>query len=333
MDSHVGFRIPIWCQLVSSAIVAIGVFFLPESPRWLIANGKVSEAEAVLARYHGEGSTSHPMVILELKEMESQIMTDSSDKRWWDYRGLANTHSARRRLICVLGMACFGQLSGNSVTSYYLPVMLQNAGIISEQKQLLLNGIFPVLCLFSAVGGALVVDKLGRRPLLISTLLFGSAAFAIMTGTSKLATDDPSNKAAANTTIAFIYLFGIIFSLGWTPLQSMYIAETLTTETRAKGSAIGNLASSISSTVIQYSSGPAFADIKYYFYLVFVAWDILEVIFIYFFFPETKQRTLEELSEVFEAKNPVKKSLEKRDGTDTVLNTLNISDPKRQGEA
>lgn len=333
MKSHVGFRIPIWCQLISSAIVALGVFFLPESPRWLIAQNRVDEAEAVLARYHGEGSASHPMVILELKEMQSQIMTDSSDKRWWDYRGLFNSHSARRRLICVLGMACFGQLSGNSVTSYYLPVMLGNAGIVSEQKQLLLNGIFPVLCLFSAVSGALVVDKVGRRPLLMSTLLFGSVAFAIMTATSKMATDDKTNKTAANTTIAFIYLFGIIFAMGWTPLQSMYIAETLTTETRAKGTAIGNLASSISSTVIQYGSGPAFADIKYYFYLVFVGWDIFEIIFIYFLFPETKQRTLEELSEVFEAKNPVKKSLEKRDGANTVLNTLNMNDPKRQGEA
>jgi MFS family permease len=295
-----------------------------------MAQGRIDEAQAVLTRYHGETSASHPMVILELREMESQIETDSSDKRWWDYRGLANSHSARRRLICVLGMACFGQLSGNSVTSYYLPVMLETAGIVSQDRKLLLNGIYPVLALFSAVAGAVLVDKLGRRPLLISTLFFGSVAFAIITATSKLATDDESNKAAANTTIAFIYLFGIVFSFGWTPLQSMYIAETLPTETRAKGTAVGNLASSISSTIIQYSSSPAFADIKYYFYLVFVVWDILEAIFIYFFFPETKQRTLEELAEVFEAKNPVKKSLEKRDGADTLINTLHIDDPKRQ---
>lgn len=56
--------------------------------------------------------------------MKQQIKLDASDKRWWDYRELANTHSARHRLICVLGMAVFGQISGNSVTSYYLVVML-----------------------------------------------------------------------------------------------------------------------------------------------------------------------------------------------------------------
>ena len=70
-----------------------------------MAQDRIEDATAVLARYHGEGDASHPMVQLELKEMIQQIGTDDSDKRWWDYRELVNTHSARRRLICVLGMA------------------------------------------------------------------------------------------------------------------------------------------------------------------------------------------------------------------------------------
>jgi sugar porter (SP) family MFS transporter len=325
----VGFRIPIWCQLFSSVIVAIGVWFLPESPRWLMAQGNVDAATVVLARYHGEGSEGHPMVMLQLQEMQHQIKTDASDKKWWDYSELVNSHSARRRLICVLGMACFGQISGNSVTSYYLPVMLQNAGIHSEKTQLMLNGIYPAICFVGAILGARLTDKIGRRPLLIYSIIFCSISFAIITGTSKLATDDISNKTAANTTIAFIYLFGIVFSFGWTPLQSMYIAETLHTATRAKGTAVGNLASSISSAIIQYSSGPAFLHIKYYFYLVFVFWDLIEAVFMYFYFPETKERTLEELVEVFEAPNPVKKSLERRDAV-TVLNALEVEDPTKE---
>ena len=187
----------------------------------------------------------------------------------------------------------------------------------------MLNGIYPAICFVGAVLGARLTDKLGRRPLLLYTTVFCSICFAIITGTSKLATDDPDNASAANTTIAFIYLFGIVFSFGWTPLQSMYIAETLSTETRAKGTAVGNLASSISSTIIQYASGPAFKNIGYYFYLVFVFWDLIEVVFMYFYFVETKDRTLEELSEVFEAPNPVKKSKEKR-SANTLLNTLNV---------
>lgn len=105
----------------------------------------------------------------------------------------------------------------------------------------------------------------------------------------------------------------------------MYIAETLPTATRAKGTAVGNFASSAASTVLAYSSGPAFQNIKYYFYLVFVFWDLFEAVIIYFFWPETKDRTLEELAEVFEAPNPVKKSLEKRSAA-TVMNTLHVNE-------
>ncbi|KAL5335051.1 general substrate transporter [Aspergillus crustosus] len=323
LDNPDSFRIPIWCQLISSVFVALGVWFLPESPRWLVAHDRADDAAKVLARYHGDDDPHHPIVVLQLKEMQQSIATDASDKAWWDYRELYTGHSNRRRLICAIGMACFGQLSGNSVTSYYLPVMLENAGIVSENRKLLLNGIYPPLSFLGAVLGARMTDTIGRRPLLIYSLLFCSAAFAIITGTSKLATDDPSNTSAANTTIAFIYLFGIIFSFGWTPLQSMYIAECLTTTTRAKGTAVGNLASSISSVIIQYSSGPAFENIQYYFYLVFVFWDLVEIVFMWFFFPETKDRTLEELEEVFSAPDPVKRSSVKRDAG-TVLSTMQV---------
>ncbi|KIM98518.1 hypothetical protein OIDMADRAFT_167318 [Oidiodendron maius Zn] len=321
-------RIPVWCQLVTSTIVCIFTWFLPESPRWLMAQDRVEDATRVLAKYHGEGSSSHPMVQLQLKEMMSQIGTDDSDKKWWDYHELWNTHSARRRLICVIGMACFGQISGNSLSSYYLPAMLNSAGIVDEHIVLMLNGINPALSFLGAILGARLTDKIGRRPLLLYTTVFCSFCFAIITGTSKMATDNPSQSAAANTTVAFIFIFGIVFSFGWTPLQSMYIAETLPTATRAKGTAIGNFSSSVASTIITYSSGPAFQNIHYYFYLVFVFWDLFEVVIMYFYFPETKDRTLEELAEVFNAPNPVKKSLEKR-STATVMNTLQVEDMEK----
>ena len=230
------FRLPIWIQLLSSVVVCAGVFVLPESPRWLMAHGRFEEAKAVLIKYHGEGTyyinssfflflpdkfignPEHPMVNLELKEMAAQIAVEVTNRKWWDYQELYNTRSARHRLACVVCLSIFGQVSGNSVVSYYFPVMLQTAGITDEKKQLVLNGINPVISWFGAVTGANLSDKLGRRPLMFYTLLFTSVAFAIVTAASKLGIQTGS-IAATNTSIAFMYLASTIYSFGWISMR------------------------------------------------------------------------------------------------------------------
>lgn len=286
-----------------------------------MSHGRTEAARNVLARYHGEGSRDHPLVTLQMAEMEQQISADGSDKRWWDYRGLWKTRAHRRRLICVLSMAVFGQWSGNSSTSYYLPVMLENAGITSESRKLLLNGINAPLCFIASISGSMLLDKAGRRPLLLSTLMGCIICFTIITPLSKAADNDNANSAAANASIAFIYLFGITFSFAWTPLSPMYVVECLDTNTRAKGKAMAQFLTACASAIIQYASGPAFQHLKYYFYLIFIGWDLFELAFIYLFWPETKDRTLEELEEVFQAGNPVKQSLQSR-SAQTVMNTV-----------
>jgi len=75
----------------------------------------------------------------------------------------------------------------------------------------------------------------------------------------------------------------------------------------------------------QYSSSAALAGISYYYYIVFVVWDLIEAVIIYFFFPETAGRTLEEMQEIFDDPHPVKKSLEKRSAS-TVVNTISGKD-------
>ena len=79
-------RIPLWLQMVFAGTVLICSPFLPETPRWLIANDRHEEALDIMARFHGEGSRDSPIVQLEYKEMVEDISVTGSDKRWWDYR-------------------------------------------------------------------------------------------------------------------------------------------------------------------------------------------------------------------------------------------------------
>jgi len=106
-----------------------------------------------------------------------------------------------------------------------------------------------------------------------------------------------------------IFLFGAVFSIGFTPLQALYPVEVLSYEMRAKGMAFSNLAVAVGGLLNQFAWPISLAKIGWHTYIVFVVWDFVQLIVFYFLLPETKKRTLEELDNIFEAPNPVKASL------------------------
>jgi sugar porter (SP) family MFS transporter len=248
-------RIPVWLQMVFAGIVLVCSPFLPETPRWLIANDRHEEALDTMAFYHGEGSRESPIVLLEYKEMVEDISVTGSDKRWWDYRELFNTREQLYRTMLVTSMAFFGQWSGNGPVSYYYPTMLQGAGITNNHKRLLYNGMQNVVSFGGAIFGAVYTDKWGRRPqLLVSTacliIIFSIVAALVATNiingedgkpkTDELGTPLIKRPGQAKAVIAMIFLFGFIYAAGYTPLQQLYPVECLRYETRAKGMAYYN---------------------------------------------------------------------------------------------
>lgn len=94
-----------------SGFIALSVFFIPESPRWLVANDRQEEALQVLIKYHGEGDPNNAIVKLSYTEMQDMISKEGSDKRWWDYSQLVKTRASRWRLTMVISMSFFGRAS------------------------------------------------------------------------------------------------------------------------------------------------------------------------------------------------------------------------------
>ena len=129
--------------------------------------------------------------------------------------------------------------------------MLEQAGIKDPDTQLLLNGIISVISFVGAVIGSLLVDKIGRRKMLFTASCLFVLWFAIVAALSAKYTDS-DNKAASNATIAMIYLFGLTFSIGFTPFQALYPVECLAFETRAKGMAFYNFWVNVASFFNQY---------------------------------------------------------------------------------
>ncbi len=109
LASSLSWRLPLIIQVVPSSIVLVFSLFLPESPRWLVANDRYEEAEKLLVKYHAGGDAHSPLVALEMAEMRASIKQEASDKRWYDYSELVSSRSNRYRTFLVVSMAGIGK--------------------------------------------------------------------------------------------------------------------------------------------------------------------------------------------------------------------------------
>ena len=129
----------------------------------------------------------------------------------------------------------------SAVLSYFLSAVLDTAGIKDPIEQTNINLGLNCLQFVLAIFGASLVDRVGRRPL----LLFTNAGCCIVWLGITIATSTYANSqsaASAKATVGLIYVFGMVFSVGFTPLQALYPVEVLSFEMRAKGMAFSNLA-------------------------------------------------------------------------------------------
>ncbi|KAJ5396568.1 hypothetical protein N7509_004681 [Penicillium cosmopolitanum] len=318
-------RIPIWCQLISSCFVVMFVWSIPESPRWLYSHGRSEKAWDIITEYHGEGNRQNAYVSLQIREYQDAINLEGSDKRAWDFRELVNTKAARWRLVCV-GIASFlSQWSTGGITTYYMGGLLESAGVTDTTRVLDVNLGYTVLSAGGAYIGGVLTPKLRRRPMLMGSSISAAMLFAglsVATGIYAKSEQPPAATAA----IVIIFLTGFTYSFGWTPLQAMYSVECLAYETRAKGMAIYSVFTNIALLVNQFGIGNAMGAISWHTYIILAGWNVVQCVFIYFFAVETCKRTLEELSDIFSAPNPRKKSTQPHQivvstETDEVLQT------------
>jgi MFS family permease len=296
-------RLITWLQALCSGLIVLLSPLIPESPRWLYVHNKRQAAEAILTRYHGHGNPESPWVILQLAEYEESLNLDGSDKRWWDYRALFCNRPAVYRLCCNLAISIFSQWAGNAVLSYFLGSVLETAGYTGAIEQANITLLNYCQQFIWAILGACLVDKIGRRPLLLFSFCACTVVWLGMTiASSEFAKSyiglDANGKAIySNTTaskaaLSMVFIFGALFSFGITPLQALYPVEVLSFEMRAKGMAFSNLAVNAAGLLNQFAWPVAMKEIGWKTYIIFTVWDIIQVALIYVFIPETKGRTV-----------------------------------------
>ncbi|KAK2041082.1 general substrate transporter [Colletotrichum somersetense] len=310
-------RIPYIVQLTPATAVVSVVWFLPESPRWLWAQGQKERATAILVKYHGNGDPNSALVKLELDEIQDSLAAELELKSTnWNYKALVDNRPNLYRMWLIMLVAVMAMFIGGSVISYYLPVMVEGVGITDSSRQLLINGLNTVTSFVAGIFGSFFVDKVGRRPLFLwGTLLTGLVYIPINVLAARAEQFDKSESsiptAQSYTFIAMIFTYGIFWSFCWTPLQALYPAEILNNVIRAKGMGAKGFISGVASFINTYGTSVALKHIGWKTYTIFLVLHFIHLGLMYMYCVETKERTLEELEEIFNDPRPVKKSLQK----------------------
>ncbi|KAI6781227.1 High-affinity glucose transporter-like protein [Emericellopsis cladophorae] len=310
------FRLPWALQIIPGLFLGGMMFLLPESPRWLARKDRWEDCHAVLTLVHGRGDSSHPFVMSELQDIKDMA---EFERRHADvtYLDLFKPAMINRTLIGLF-MQIWSQLTGMNVMMYYINNIFAMAGYEGNAALLAssVNYCINVLCTLPAI---IWMDRWGRRPTLLVGAFFmclwmcvnagvmGSYGRVVPGGVDGVPSQSMEvTGAPAKALIASTYLFVASFAPTWGPVSWAYPPELFPLALRGKGVALATSGNWAFNTALGLFVPEAFANIKWKTYLVFAVFLFAAFWHVFFLFPETAGRTLEETTAIFEDPNGIK---------------------------
>ncbi|KAJ6459470.1 general substrate transporter [Mycena vitilis] len=292
-------RVPLAVQIFPATMLFLGMFILPFSPRWLVEQGRHDEALVVIQQLHGTKENKE-FIDLEFAEMLEQIQYEKEHYST-KFSDLWSTKPMLRRTLTGMGIQICTQFTGINVSSYFQPTLYAALGL-SGHKVLMITGINGALgAIITIIFIFFFLDRIGRKP----PLYFGAVGMAISLAVeaainAKWGGVDSTNHAAQTAGVAFIILFGsLFFTVSFGPVSWVYQSEIFPMRIRAVGTSVCTCANWACNVLISQVSPIGMARLQYRFYIVFVVTNILNGVVVFFFFPETKGKSLEEMDAVF----------------------------------
>ncbi len=279
-----GWRWMFGLSVIPAAIFGLGMFFLPETPRWLVRRGRAEKARAILSRIRDTSDVG-----AEIQEIQSSLAQAVEHGNWRDLLSPA----LRPALIVGIGLAILQQVTGINTVIYYAPKIIQSAGISSASGAILTTaGIGTVNVLMTLVSMWLI-DRIGRRPLLLTGIAGMTVSLSVLGWAFRSAS--PSGLLSWVAVISImVYVASFAISLG--PIFWLLIAEIYPLKVRSSAEGLAatfnwgsNLLVSLTFLTLLQQIG---ATRTFWLYGLFAigAW-----LFSYYLVPETKGHTLEQI--------------------------------------
>ncbi|KAJ5476950.1 Mitochondrial substrate/solute carrier [Penicillium diatomitis] len=229
IESDISWRLPLLCQCIMGALLGLGSLIICESPRWLLDNDHDEEGMVVIANLYGEGDIHNDKARQEYREIKMNVLLQRQEGER-SYSDMFKRYS--KRVFIAMSAQALAQLNGINVISYYAPLVFESAGW-EGRSAILMTGINGISYLLSTVPPWYLVDKWGRRPILLS------GAVAMMISLSLISYFIHIDiKATPTLTVIFVMVYNAAFGASWGPIPWLYPPEILPLSIRAKGASL-----------------------------------------------------------------------------------------------
>ncbi|KAF9609427.1 hypothetical protein IFM89_016227 [Coptis chinensis] len=314
LSLRVGWRVMLGVGAIPSVFMAIGVLVMPESPRWLVLKGRLGDARRVLLRTcdSKEEAQTRLLGIQEAAGIPADCMDEvvevpkvEKGHEVWKELILHPTPTVKRILVAAIGIHFFQQASGIDAVVLYSPRIFKAAGIVSRNA--LLGATVAVGCVktFSILISTFFVDKVGRRPILLSSVGGMIVAVTLLAFGLTMIEHNPHKKLswALGLCIAMILLYVGFFSMGLGPIAWVYSSEIYPLRLRAQGTSMGVAMNRVMSGII----GTTFLSMTKALttggsFFLFAGVCVIAWLFFFMFLPETRGRNLEDMDALFKSR-------------------------------
>ncbi|KAI0693572.1 general substrate transporter [Cytidiella melzeri] len=310
--SSAQWRVPIAIQIIFAIIMIVGICFLPESPRWLAKQGRNAEALAVICALEDKPYTepSVQQTYLGIKEAVAVEARSSAGKSSLKELFTGGPNQNLRRATLGMVIQCFQQITGINIITYYATLLFERLGLGDVDSRIIAacNGTEYFMASLVAI---FLIDRVGRRKL----MLFGSVGQTLtMILLAILGSIDTAATQVVSSVMLFV--FNSFFAIGWLGMTWLYPAEIVGLRIRAPANALATASNWIFNFMVVMVTGPAFNNIGWRTYIVFASLNAFIIPIVYWFFPETAGRSLEDMDVIFamaykEGVSPVTVSLRK----------------------